>query len=326
MRRRDILSLLGGAAVSWPVRVGGQQAARRVVGFLNPGAPAGFRHHAEAFVKGLNEGGFAEGENIALEYRWAEGRYERLPQLVEELVKLRPTVIAVGSPPAALAAKAATSTIPIVFITADDPVKDGLVTSFNRPGGNLTGVTVFTTAAMWSKRLELVHDLTPKAASAGMLVNPRDPGNPDTTEMAVAARKLGLELSSLEASTDPELESAFSAAVQRHIDALVVSDQPFFTTRHRRIVALAARHVRPAIYGWREYVEAGGLISYGSSLTDAWLQVGRYARRIVDGAQPSDLPVMQASRFELVVNLQSARRLGLTVPPTLLALADEVIE
>jgi putative tryptophan/tyrosine transport system substrate-binding protein len=326
MRRRDVLNLLGGAAVAWPGVARGQQAERRVVGFLNPGSPAGFQHHANAFAKGLNDGRVTEGENIVLEYRWAEGRYERLPQLVQALVNLRPTVIAVGSPPAALAAKAATSTISIVFITGDDPVKDGLVSSFNRPGGNLTGVTVFTTAAMWSKRLELLHGLTPKAASAGMLVNPRDPGNPDTTETAVAARNLGLEFSLLETSTDAELESAFSAAVERHIDALVVSDQPFFTTRHRHIVSLAARYVRPAIYGWREYVEAGGLISYGSSLTDAWQQLGRYARRILDGAQPSDLPVMQASRFELVVNLQTASRLGLTVPPTLLAVADEVIE
>jgi putative tryptophan/tyrosine transport system substrate-binding protein len=234
-------------------------------------------------------------------------------------------VIAVGSPPAAFAAKSATSTIPIVFITADDPVKDGLVTSFNRPGGNLTGVTVFTTATMWSKRLELVHDLMPKAASAAILINPRD-ANPDTTEMPLAARKLGLGLSFLTASTDADLDAVFAAAVERRIDAVLISDQPFFTARHRRIVDLAARRTLPAVYGWREYVAAGGLASYGSSLTDAWQQVGRYAGRILSGVKPADLPVMQASRFELVLNLKTALTLGLTVSPTLLAIADEVVE
>jgi putative ABC transport system substrate-binding protein len=297
-----------------------------VVGFLNPGSRAAFGHHAEAFLKGLKESGFTEGENITVEYRWAEGRYERLPQHAEELVKLRVAVIAVGSPPATIAVKSATSTIPIVFITADDPVKDGFVTSFNRPGGNLTGVTVFTTAAMWNKRLELLHDLTPKAASAAILVNPRDAANPGTTEMTLAASNLGLGLSFLAASTDADLEAAFATAVERHIDALVISDQPFFTARHHRIVPLAAHYMLPAIYGWREYVAAGGLMSYGSSLTDAWHQVGRYAGRILNGAKPADLPVMQASRFEFALNLKTARTLGLTVPPTMLALADEVIE
>jgi putative tryptophan/tyrosine transport system substrate-binding protein len=325
--RRELIAVLGStAAVSWPLGVRAQQLVRRVVGFLNPGSRAAFGHHAEAFLKGLKESGFTEGENITVEYRWAEGRYERLPQHAEELVKLRVAVIAVGSPPATIAVKSATSTIPIVFITADDPVKDGFVTSFNRPGGNLTGMTVFTTAAMWNKRLELLHDLTPKAASAAILVNPRDAANPGTTEMTLAASNLGLELSFLAASTDADLEAAFATAVERHIDALVISDQPFFTARHHRIVALAAHYMLPAIYGWREYVAAGGLMSYGSSLTDAWHQVGRYAGRILNGAKPADLPVMQASRFEFALNLKTARALGLTVPPTMLALADEVIE
>jgi putative ABC transport system substrate-binding protein len=299
---------------------------RPVVGFLNPGSRSDFAHHAEACLQGLKESGFAEGENMTVEYRWAEGRYERLPQYAEELVKLKVAVIAVGSPPAALAVKSATSTIPAVFITADDPVKDGLVTSFNRPGGNLTGATVFTTAAMWNKRLELLHELMAKAASAAILINPRDPANPDTTEMTVAAQKLGVALSLLSVSSDADVEAAFAAAVGRHIDALIVSDQPFFTARYRRIIALAEHHRLPAIYGWREYVAQGGLVSYGSSLTDAWRQVGRYAGRILSGAKPADLPVMQASRFELVLNLKTARTLALTVPPTLLALADEVIE
>jgi putative ABC transport system substrate-binding protein len=324
--RRDLIALLGGTAAAWPLGARAQQAGRPVIGFLNPGSRADFGHHAEALLKGLKENGFSEGEAITVEYRWAEGRYERLPQHAEALVNLRAAVIAVGSPPATFAVKSATSTIPIVFITADDPVKDGFVTSFNRPGGNLTGVTVFTTAAMWNKRLELLHDLVPKAASAAILVNPRDTANPDTMEMTLAARHLGLELSFLTVSTDAGLEAAFATAVERHIDALVISDQPFFTARHHRIVALAAHYVLPAVYGWREYVAAGGLMSYGSSLTDAWQQVGRYAGRILKGDKPADLPVMQASRFEFALNLKTAQTLGLTVPPTTLALADAVIE
>jgi len=325
MRRRELIALLGGAA-AWPIIAGAQQSARPAVGFLNPGAPADFEHHAAAFLKGLKQSGFTEGENVIVEYRWAEGRYERLPQHAEELVKQGVAVIAVGSPPATFAAKSATSTIPIVFIVADDPVNDGLVTSFNQPGGNLTGVTVFSTAAMWNKRLELLHELVPKAALAAILVNPRDAANPDPTEMTLGARQLGLGLSFLTVSTDADLEAAFATAVERRIDALVISDQPFFTARDHRIVALAARYALPVVYGWREYVVEGGLISYGSSLTDAWQQVGRYTGSILRGAKPADLPVVQASRFELVLNLKTARTIGLTVPRTLLATADEVIE
>ncbi len=326
MRRRKFIALVGGAAATWPLVARTQPSPRPVVGFLNPGAQADFEHHAAAFLKGLKQSGFTEGHNITVEYHWAEGHYERLPQHAEELVRHKVAVIAVGSPPATFAAKSATSTIPIVFIVADDPVKDGLVTSFNQPGGNLTGVTVFTTAATWNKRLELLHELVPKAASAAILVNPRDAANPNTTEMTLAAGRLGLGLSFLTVSTDADLEAAFATAVERHISALVISDQPFFTARDHRIVALAARHALPAVYGWREYVAAGGLISYGSSLTDAWQQVGRYTGLILGGAKPADLPVVQASRFELVLNLKTARTLGLTVPPTLLATADEVIE
>ena len=326
MRRRDFIILVGGTAAPWPLTTRAQQSVRPVVGFLNPGSRADFGHHAEVFLKGLKEGGFNESENITVEYRWAEGRYERLPQYAEELVKLKVAVIAVGSPNATFAVKSATSTMPIVFIVADDPVKDGFVTSFNRPGGNMTGVTLFTTAAMWNKRIELLHDLMPNAAFAGILINPRDPANPDRAEMATAARSLGLGLSFLEVSTDADVEAAFATAAERHIDGLVISDQAFFTARHRRIVGLAAHYSLPAIYGWREYVAVGGLMSYGSSLTDAWHQVGRYASRILSGANPADLPVMQASRFELVLNVKTARTVGLTVPPTLLAVADEAIE
>jgi putative tryptophan/tyrosine transport system substrate-binding protein len=323
--RREFITLLGGAAAAWPIASRAQSIKSRV-GFLNPGSQADFGHHAEAFLNGLKHSGFNEGENIKVEYRWAEGRYDRLPQQAQELVKLGAAVIAVGSPPATFAAKSATSTIPIVFITADDPVKDGFVTSFNRPGGNLTGVTVFTTAAMWNKRLELLHEVLPKASSAAILLNPRDPGNPDTTEMTLAARELGVGLVFLAASTDADLEAAFATAVERNINALVLSDQPFFTARRRRIVGLAAHYRLPAIYGWREYVAGGGLMSYGSSLADAWREVGRYTGRILSGSKPADLPVIQASRFELVLNLKTARTLAIDVPPTLLARADEVIE
>jgi putative ABC transport system substrate-binding protein len=244
----------------------------------------------------------------------------------EDLVKHRVSVIATGGPPATLAARSATSTIPIVFVGSDDPVREGLVASFNRPGGNLTGVTVFTTAAMWSKRIELVHDLLPKAASIAILFNPNDTANWNLNEMTPSARALGVQLLSVAATTGADIEAAFAAAGERRIDAFLVSDKPFFTVRHKQIAALAARHAVPAVYGWREYVVAGGLMSYGSSLTDAWHQVGLYTGKILNGAKPADLPVLQPSKFELVINLMTARSLGFTPPLSLLARADELIE
>jgi len=213
-----------------------------------------------------------------------------------------------------------------VFITGDDPVKGNLVASFNRPGGNLTGVTVFATAAMWSKRLELLRDLVPRAVSVAILINPQDPAGPDTADMTAAARALGMQLSFLTATTDAEIEAAFAVAVERRIEALLVSDRPFFTVRHKQIAAVEARYALPVVHGWREHVAAGGLMSYGSSLTDAWHQVGLYAGRILRGDKPADLPVVQPTRFDLVINLKTAKTLGLEVPPTLLARADEVIE
>jgi putative ABC transport system substrate-binding protein len=326
MRRREFITLLGGAAVALPVAARAQQAAMPVVGFLQPGSPADSGHFATAFRKGLKESGYVEGENLTVEYRWAEGRYERFPEFAADLVKRRVMVIAAGGPPATLAAKSATSTIPIVFIGSDDPVKEGLVASLNRPGGNLTGVTVFTTAAMWSKRLELLRDLAPRIVSVAVLLNPNDTANWDTNEIMPAARMLGIRLLPLTTATDAEIEAAFAAASERRIEALLVSDKPFFTVRHRQIAALAARHALPAVYGWREYVAAGGLMSYGSSLTDAWQQVGVYAGRILKGTKPADLPVVQPSRFELAVNLKTAKALGLTLPDKLLVAADEVIE
>jgi putative tryptophan/tyrosine transport system substrate-binding protein len=326
MKRRDFIKAVGGAAIAWPLAANAQQPAMPVVGFLQPGSPADSGHFAAAFLNGLREIGYVEGDNLRVEYRWAEGQYERFPKLSEDLVKREVTVIAAGGPPATLAAKSATSTIPIVFIGSDDPVKEGVVASLNRPGGNVTGVTVFTTAAMWSKRLELLHDLVPKVASVAILLNPNDTANWDTNEMMPAARALGVQLVSLTATTDADIEAAFSAAAERRIEALLVSDKPFFTVRHKQIVALAAHHALPAVYGWREHVAAGGLMSYGSSLTDAWHQVGLYTGRILKGAKPSDLPVVRPTRFELVINLKTAKALGLDVPAKLLALADEVIE
>jgi putative ABC transport system substrate-binding protein len=324
MNRRAVMLLLSAAV--WPLPATAQQSARPTVGFLQPGSPADSQHYAAAFQRGLKANGYVDGESVTTEYRWAEGSYERLPRLVEELVNRKVAVIAAGGPPATLAAKAAASTIPIVFITGDDPVRGGLVASFNRPGGNLTGVTVFATAAMWSKRLELLHDLMPRATSVAIIANPQDPAGPSVADMVPAARVLGMELTLLTATTDAEIEAAFAAAVERRIEALLVSDRPFFTVRHKQIAALEARYALPVVHGWREHVAAGGLMSYGSSLTDAWHQVGLYAGRILKGDKPGDLPVVQPAKFELIINLKTAKALGLDVPPTLLARADEVIE
>jgi putative ABC transport system substrate-binding protein len=326
MRRRDFVKAIAGSAIAWPLAARAQQPMRPAVGFLQPGSLADSQHYAAAFQRGLKVNGYVDGESVTTEYRWAEGSYERLPQLVQDLVNRKVAVIAAGGPPATLAAKAATSTIPIVFITGDDPVKGGLVASFNRPGGNLTGVIVFATAAMWSKRLELLRDLVPRAVSVAILANPQDPVGPGMADMTAAAQALGMQLSFLTATTDAEIEAAFAAAVEQRIEALVVSDRPFFTVRHKQIAAVEARYALPVVHGWREYVAAGGLMSYGSSLTDAWHQVGLYAGRILKGEKPADLPVVQPSKFELVINLKTARALGLEVPPALLARADEVIE
>ena len=326
MRRREFIALLGGGAVAWPMMARAQQPAMPVVGFLQPGSPAESGHFAAAFLKGLKDAGYVEGDSLRVEYRWAEGQYERFPQFAEDLVKHNVRVIAAGGPPATLAAKSATPTIPIVFITGDDPVKDGLVASFNRPGGNLTGVTVFATASMWGKRLELLHELLPGAVAVAILANPQEPSSLDMSAMISAARKLGIQLSLLSAATDADIEAAFATAAERRIEALFVSDRPFFTVRPKQIAALGARHALAAVYGWREHVAAGGLMSYGSSLTDAWHQVGLYAGRVLKGEKPADLPVVQPSMFELVINLKTAKALGLSVPPSLLARADEVIE
>jgi putative ABC transport system substrate-binding protein len=276
----------------------------------------------------MGEAGYVEGQTVTIEYRWGDGRYERLPALAKELVDRQVAVIAAGGPPAALAAKSATSIIPIVFVGGDIANADtlALVGGLNRPTGNLTGTTVFITAAMWGKRLELVRELMPRATSVAMLINPNEREEPNINEMVSVANTLGMQISFVPVDKDTEIEAAFQAAVQNHTHAVLVSDKPYFTIRHNYIAMLAARHELPAVYAWREYVEAGGLISYGSSLTDAWRTVGVYVGRIIKGEKPADLPVQQPTKFELVINVKTAKALGLTVPPTLLARADEVIE
>ena len=299
-----------------------------VIGFLHPTSPDAFADRLRAFRQGLKETGYVEGENVAIEYRWAEGQIDRLPALAAELVRRQVAVIAAtGGTAAALAAKAATTTIPIVFIVAEDPVRLGLVASLARPGGNLTGVNFFN-AELAAKRLELLRELVPGAARVAVLVNPANATNAETTlrDVEPAARAMGLQIQVLNASTSREIDAAFATFARERPDALFVGGDAFFTSRRVQLAHLAARHAIPAIYAAREYAEVGGLMSYGANITDACRQVGVYAGRILKGAKPADLPVVQATKFELVINAETARMLGLTVPPTLLARADEVIE
>jgi putative tryptophan/tyrosine transport system substrate-binding protein len=325
MRRRAFITLLGGAA-AWPLAARAQQQPGvPVIGFLQSGSPDATAHTKAAFLGGLREAGYVEGQNIDIVYRYADGQYEHLPALAADLIRNNVTATFAGGPPAAQAAKAATTMIPIVF-TSGDPVKSGLVASLNRPGGNLTGV-VFFVLALGAKQFGFLRELVPHAVTIGMLVNPKLPGAAATVaDGQAAARAGGLEPQILHASDDSELEAAFENMKQRQIDALVVVSDIFFDSRRDKLAALAARHAIPAIYPWRDYVMAGGLISYGTSITDGYRQAGNYVARILKGAQPSDLPVVQPTKFELVINLQAAKALGLTVPLALQAAADEVIE
>jgi putative tryptophan/tyrosine transport system substrate-binding protein len=327
MRRRGFIALLGGAAAAWPLAARAQQSAKPVIGFLHPDSPDGLTARLRGFRQGLKDTGYVEGENVTVEYRWAENQTDRLPELAADLVRRRVAVIVAIAPRSASAAKAATTTIPTVFLVPEDPVRLGLVASLARPGGNLTGVNLFG-AELTAKRLEMLRALVPGTARVAVLVNPANPTTTETTlrDVEAAARDMGLQIRTLNASTSGEIDTAFATFVQERPDALFVSLDAFFTTRRIQLVHLATRHAVPAAYVWREFAEAGGLMSYGTSITAAYRQVGVYAGRILKGINPAELPVEQASRFELVINHQTARMLGIAVPPTLLATADEVIE
>jgi len=327
MKRREFITLLGGAAVAWPLAARAQQPAMPLVGFLNTASPEPFADFIAAFRKGLREAGYTEGQNVTIEYRWAEGQYERLPALAAELVRRRPAVlVATGGDPSILAAKAATTTIPTVFATGSDPVALGYVASLSRPGGNLTGVTQLT-SLLGAKRIGLLLELVPIAQTIAVLFNPNYPVAPlHLKDAQEAAGRIGIRLIALNASTDSDFEPAFVSLVEQRGDALMVSADPFFNSRRNQLVALAARHRIPTIYEFREFAIAGGLMSYGTSLANAYQQVGNYTARILQGAKSADLPVVQSARFEFVINLKTSKELGLEVPPTLLARADEVIE
>jgi len=322
MRRREFVVLLGGAMTAGRA-LNAQQKAMPVIGYLGIAAPGPYDPRVAAFHQGLSETGYVEGQNVTIEYRWAEGRYDRLPALATELVGRQVDVIvASGGPPPARAAKNATSTIPIIFATGGDPVEFGLVASFARPGGNLTGVSLLANELM-PKRLELLSELVPLARVIALLVNP---GPPNTEDLEEAARAKGIQLRIQKAGTESEINTAFASFIQLHAGALLVGADLFFFSRREQLLALAARHALPAMYEWREFAAAGGLISYGASRTAAYRQVGNYVGKILQGAKPADLPVEQPTKLELVINLKTAAALGLTIPQTIFARADEVIE
>jgi len=323
MGRREFVTLLGGAAAAWPLRARAQPAMP-LIGYL--GATVANERLTAVFRKGLAEAGYVEGRNVAIEYRWAEGRYDRMPTMAAELVRRQVTVIVASPTPPAVVAKAATATVPIVFGVTDDPVRLGLVTSLARPDGNATGVYFFL-SDLAAKQLGLLRELVPTAARIGLLVNP-DNANAEvvTREMAAAASALGVQVEVMRASDIPGINAAFAALVRNKTDALVVGADPFFFSRRVQFATLATRHAIPAVYTVREYPEAGGLMSYGTSLTEAFRHIGAYTGRILKGAKPADLPVVQSTKFDFIINLTTAKTLGLDVPPTLLARADEVIE
>jgi putative tryptophan/tyrosine transport system substrate-binding protein len=325
MKRREFIGLLGGAAVS-PLAARAQQVATPVIGFLHSGSPKPDVDLVAAFRSGLKEGGYVDEKNVIIEFLWAEGRYDRLPELAADLVRRQVKVIIGGGPPAAVAAKAVTTTIPVVFVSGDDPVKSGLVASLSRPGGNVTGVTIFA-GQLAAKQLGLLRELVPKAAVVGVLVNPSNPVSEAViADVRGAASLTGHRIQIVKAGNEVEIDNAFAAITEFHADALFVGSDPYFYARSNQIVALAARHAVPAIYEFREFAANGGLMSYGASLTDGYRQAGVYAGQILKGAKPADLPVLQPTKFELVINLKTVKALGLTLAPGLLAIADEVIE
>src|SRR5262245_4441263 len=325
MKRREFIALLGGAA-AWPRATHAQQPVMPVIGFLEPTSPDGLAEPLRVFRQGLKEVGFVEGENVAIEFRWAENQSERLPALAADLVRRQVAVIATRST-GVFAAKAATASVPIVFMISEDPVRLGLVASLARPGGNLTGVN-FVSTELAAKRLELLRELVPRAARVAVLVNPTNPTRAEATVRSVqaAAGAIGLQIQVLNADSSREINAAFEALARDRADILFVSTDTFFTSRRAQLVNLASRHAVPATYAGRQFPEIGGLMSYGSNPTDPFRQIGAYAGRILKGAKPADLPVVQSSKFELVINAETARMLRLTVPPTLLTTADEVIE
>jgi putative tryptophan/tyrosine transport system substrate-binding protein len=327
MRRREFITLLGGAAATWPLTARAQQPAMPVIGYFSARSPKTDVPMLAAFYRGLGEAGYVEGKNVAIEFRWANGQYDRLPDLAVDLVQRRVSVIVTtGGPLSALAAKSATGTIPILFVTAGDPVQQGLVSSLNRPGGNVTGVgTLFL--SLGAKQLGLVRDLLPNALVIGLLADSNTGGAElQIDDVAAAAHEAGQRLIVFRASNEREIATAFAALSQQRADALIVVSGPFFLTHAHYLVTLAARHSLPAIYSRREWAEAGGLMSYGSSTAESYRQLGNYAGKILGGAKPADLPVMQSTKFEFVINLQTAKAFGLTIPASLLAIADEVIE
>jgi putative ABC transport system substrate-binding protein len=326
VKRREFVTLLGGGAAAWPLAARGQQPAMPVVGFLNSETPSGYAPYAAAFRQGLSEGGFVEGRNAAIEYRWAEGHNDRLPALAADLVRRQVAVIAAAGTASALAAKAATTTIPIVFSTAADPVAEGLVTSLSRPGGNVTGVTNLGVELV-QKQVEMLHQMVPKAAVIAALVNPLQPFAEFATKDALAAgRALGLQIHIAQASSERDIDATFATLLRLGAGGLVVCPDAFFLSRRGQLAALAIRHAIPTIFFVREFTAAGGLMSYGPSVTDGYHQVGIYAGRILKGDRPGDLPVQRSAKFSLVINLSTAKVLGLDVPFYLQQLADEVIE
>jgi len=324
MRRREFITLLGGAAAAWPLAVRAQQPAMPMIGFLYHQSADPFAHRLRAFRQGLKETGYVEGENIVIEYRWAEGQFGRLPVLAEELVRRQVAVIVAPSTVATLAAKAATATIPIVFAAAEDPVRFGFVASLARPGGNLTGINFFSSELV-AKRLELLRELVPRAARVAVLIDPSNVGRTEK-EVEAAARALGLQIQTLNATNSREIDAAFAALVRERADALFVSPGGLFNGRRVQLATMAARHAVPMTSATREIAEAGGLMSYGPNIADAWRVVGVYAGRVLKGAKPRELPVEQVTKFELIINAQTARMLGLTISADVLSIADEVIE
>jgi putative ABC transport system substrate-binding protein len=326
MRRREFVSLLGGTALAWPLVARAQQPAMPVIGFLDTRSPDGMTDRLRAFREGLKDSGYVERENVAIEYRWAENQLDRLPELAAELVRRQVAVIAATSTYSAFAANAATTTTPIVFLVGEDPVRLGLVASLARPGGNLTGINNFA-GELTVKRLELLREMVPGAARIAVLVNPGNIAIETTLrDVQSAARVMGLQIQVLKASTSREIDAAFATFVRERPDAVFVGLDVFFISRRAQLVNLASRHALPATYPLREFAEVGGLMSYGTNIADTFRHIGVYAGRILKGAKPADLPVVQSTKFELVINAWSARMLGLAVPPTLIATADEVIE